>query len=471
MNSNLFPKCFFLLMAMLSWLAHTTAQLDSFPHYDFINYSANNIQNPSGLKTFFQQLKALENGQVSKLCIAHLGDSHVQADFLSGQLRANFQRQFGSAGRGLVFFYHQADTHAPLDYKTVSNTDFDSRRRIFQRGAPPIGISGMSVATAAPEFKISFQQKDRFDLPKTFDQVTLFHNAQSAAYQFDLKPGPEESIQKLPPISQDWLLYTVKKGDTLFSIGRQFGKTVEELQRWNRLEKALIFSGQQLLIKENPTDSSHKEWTFQVESKWTSKVVLPTPIKSMDLFGKRLKNSGAAQLFGMLLEDTQQTGVLYSMLGVNGATFYHFNHGEHFFDQLSALDANLIIVTLGTNEAIQNKFDQAQFRKEVKTLLSNIQAQSPQASILLTINPEVLLSRSRTSPFTPPVREIIIEEARLAGAAWWDLYQIMGGIESIRDWRKADLAYVDFIHFTQKGYILQAELLYKAILEAYDASN
>lgn len=447
-------------------------QQDSLPIYGFINYSANKIDNPEALQPFFQKMKALEKDQGQQVRIAHLGDSHIQADFFSGQLRANFQRQFGSAGRGLVFFYHQAGTHAPLDYKTSSKADFDSRRRIFQRGGPPIGISGMSVATTAPNFSIVFQQKERFDLPKTFDQVTLFHNAAKKAYRFELKPGPEEIISVLPPISQDWLLYTVKKGDTLYDIAQKFGKTVAELKEWNRLEKALIFRGQQLLIQQTPPDSTKSaKIVFQQESEWTSRAVLPSSISSMELVGTRIQANSSTQLFGMRLEDTQVSGILYDMLGVNGATFYHFNHGEHFFDQLPALASDLVIVTLGTNEAIQSKFDASQFRKEVKELLTSIKQRLPETSILLTINPEVLVRKTRSSPYTPQVRQIIIEEAKLAGAAWWDLYQLMGGPESIRDWRRADLAYVDFIHFTQKGYILQAELLYKAILEAYYASN
>ncbi|GAB5554341.1 MAG: hypothetical protein Sapg2KO_39320 [Saprospiraceae bacterium] len=461
-----------LLFFILLILSSNLKAQDSLFNYAFIDYSANKIQNPAGLQTFFQKTKALENGQERQLRIAHLGDSHVQADFLSGQLRAQFQRQFGSAGRGLVFFYHQAGTHAPLDYKTTSVQSFESRRRIFQRGAPPIGVSGMSIAANLPEFSIFFHQKERFDLPETFDRVTLFHNAASEAYRFELKPGPGETIQSLPPISQDWILYTVRKGDTLFDIARQFGKTVAEIKEWNRLEKPLIFSGQQLLIQQMmPGPAQDGKVVFQQQSDWTSRAVLPVPIKSMELIGKRLTANKTTQLFGMLLEDTQESGVLYSMLGVNGATFYHFNHGENFFDQLPALGADLVLVTLGTNEAIQSKFDGPQFRKEVKDLLATIKEKLPATSILLTINPEVLVRKTRPSPFTPQVRKIIIEEARLAGAAWWDLYQIMGGAESIRDWRKADLAYVDFIHFTQKGYILQAELLYKAILEAYYASN
>jgi LysM repeat protein len=330
----------------------------------------------------------------------------------------------------------------------------------------------MSVASNAAAFSIQLEQKERYGLATAFDQVTLFHNAATADYQYYLEPGPREQLQQVPPISQDWLLYSVKKGDSLFGIAQQFGKTVAELKAWNELKEALIFTGQQLLIKQDPPNAADSQKVnFQKDSDWTSRAILANPISNFSLKANQEKAGSNAQLFGVLLENTQQSGVLYNMLGVNGATFYHFNHAEHFFAQLSDLAPDLILVTLGTNEAIQSKFYPDQVRKEIQDLLANAKKYAPQAAVLLTINPEVLIRKSRPSPYTIEVRKMIMEEAQKAGAAWWDLYEIMGGSESVRDWRKADLAYLDFIHFTKKGYILQAELLYQAFLEAYYAGN
>ena len=49
----------------------------------------------------------------------------------------------------------------------------------------------------------------------------------------------------------------------------------------------------------------------------------------------------------------------------------------------------------------------------------------------------------------------------------WDLFEIMGGFDSIRIWEAYDLARPDKIHFSREGYELQAQLLFSAIREAY----
>ena len=42
--------------------------------------------------------------------------------------------------------------------------------------------------------------------------------------------------------------YVVKKGDTLFSLGKQFGTTAEAIKSVNHLEKDEVSEGERLLI-------------------------------------------------------------------------------------------------------------------------------------------------------------------------------------------------------------------------------
>jgi hypothetical protein len=105
-------------------------------HYDFVAYDKNRIQQPEALSHFFQQLKKLEAGDLRQVRIAHIGDSHIQADFLPGKMRYLLQHQFGNAGRGLVFPYQQAGTHSPIDFKTESEAEFESKRSVFKKGGP-----------------------------------------------------------------------------------------------------------------------------------------------------------------------------------------------------------------------------------------------------------------------------------------------------------------------------------------------
>lgn len=65
------------------------------------------------------------------------------------------------------------------------------------------------------------------------------------------KPEPEENVY-----------YTVKRGDNLTKIGKQFGVSVSELVAWNKIVNPnLIFVGQKLIVgKKTPTPEPTKEY-------------------------------------------------------------------------------------------------------------------------------------------------------------------------------------------------------------------
>ncbi len=48
--------------------------------------------------------------------------------------------------------------------------------------------------------------------------------------------------------SRGAIIYTVRRGDTLYSIARRYGVSVRRLKRWNRLRRNLIRPGQKLII-------------------------------------------------------------------------------------------------------------------------------------------------------------------------------------------------------------------------------
>src|SRR5690349_6311513 len=77
--------------------------------YSFVRYADNKIFQPDSLalRHFFNALDSLENGTRKKVIVIHLGDSHIQADLLSGRVRTLLQDSavFGNGGRGLVFPY------------------------------------------------------------------------------------------------------------------------------------------------------------------------------------------------------------------------------------------------------------------------------------------------------------------------------------------------------------------------------
>jgi len=72
-----------------------------------------------------------------------------------------------------------------------------------------------------------------------------------------VKPTPP--VKKAAPIEKDWRpdSYTVKKGDTLYSIGLEFGFDHKEIAQWNNIQPPyVIYIGQQLRLKDPKAVSS-----------------------------------------------------------------------------------------------------------------------------------------------------------------------------------------------------------------------
>ena len=97
----------------------------SYTQYKFLRLDLNRIENDStSLKSFYkklEKLEKLEKTQKGRVTITHIGDSHIQADFLSGTIRQKIQLKFGNAGRGLIFPYRAAKSNEPSSYKTTTN--------------------------------------------------------------------------------------------------------------------------------------------------------------------------------------------------------------------------------------------------------------------------------------------------------------------------------------------------------------
>ena len=61
-------------------------------------------------------------------------------------------------------------------------------------------------------------------------------------------------------------------------------------------------------------------------------------------------------------------------------------------------------------------------------------------------------------------REVFRALAEKHDGAVWDLFAIMGGLESMEKWEQEGLAKKDKIHFTNKGYALLGDLFFNALM-------
>lgn len=176
-------------------------------------------------------------------------------------------------------------------------------------------------------------------------------------------------------------------------------------------------------------------------------------------------------------------GVRYHAIGNNGATFSHYNSIGGFGASLRNLAPDLVIVSLGTNEAFGRISDEA-FMRQIDTFVSDIRAHNPGVQILLTTPSECQRSvyttvrkrrKRRRRARVKRVRTFAVNSniARLRSAilrygeqhhiATWDWYDVAGGKGSSTPWLSAHLLGGDRIHRTWAGYHLEGDLLAEAL--------
>jgi len=179
-------------------------------------------------------------------------------------------------------------------------------------------------------------------------------------------------------------------------------------------------------------------------------------------------------LYGIDFENGDP-GIVYSASGINGAEVTSFLRCDLMKDQLKMLRPDWIILSLGTNDAYPVHFDKEEFINNYILLIKKIREQNSAIPILLTSPGDSYRKHRYDNPNMEKAREAILEVAKRTDCAVWDFYSLMGGPKSIMHWYKAGLVAKDKLHFDKQGYIIQADLLFGAFMDAYvsyiDRSN
>lgn len=393
---------FFFLWSKLSVFGQTlplvpVAQGKSVPH---INLALNRIVN-GNMQAFYKKLAALKKDKPGVVNIVHIGDSHIQPDFITSVLRSHLQQFFGNSGRGLVFPYQVAKSNAPPDISSSSNISWEYNRLAHPEIPIECGIAGHVVKSRRPLAKINFSLKDNSDGPQLFTRVKFF-------------------LEKA--VSTAWLF----ESDSIFMPS--------------------------MLTHHNP-DSVPYEM-----------VTLENPVNNFRLISQ---TAGEYQsLYGISLEN-DQPGVRVHTIGVNGARYEHYNRQSLFWQQLPALEADLVIISLGTNEAQAGTFIENDFLSQVETFVNNIKDMFPGAAILIT-TPQDSYKGKGSNTVMRSLSASLAGYCQRNNIAIWDLYKVTNGFGSAKNWLKKGFLNHDRVHFTSPGYYLQGALLYNALAKGYN---
>jgi len=360
----------------------------------FVNDDKNTIGNAQYLQSFYRKTALIDDSN-AQVHILHIGDSHLQADFLTEQTRKLFNSE---AARGLLVPYKVAKTNSSYMYTSKTYSDWAGKRCTKLENPLPIGIGGITVQTTDDSARIIITTKDE----KGFNCFKIFHQNDETAFDFDVYDNTGNSL--LPQA----YIQNKKYFETVF------------------YSNELLYS---VTVKNKKTNNS--QWQSLIYGFYSSN-------------GKK--------------------GVIYNSLGVNGAEYRHYNEAQYFAEQSQALTPDLIIISLGTNEAANLKFDELKFYNQIDKLVNDLQNYNPNATILLTTPADNYRKRRYPNTIIKRVSETIVTYCLEHNMPYWDLYKISGGYKSAKYWKKYRLFAKDFLHYSRQGYEVQGTLLYNALM-------
>lgn len=182
------------------------------------------------------------------------------------------------------------------------------------------------------------------------------------------------------------------------------------------------------------------------------------------------------QTAGMKLNGVFNQLIAYTDMGVNGATCLTFTHPTRI-EAIAERQPELLILSFGTNESHNRRYNAVVHYHQLDELIKLLRAVMPDVPILLTTPPgsyESFRQRNRrrtysVNPRTANVVKTIRKYANDAKLAVWDMFTIAGGKEAASEnWWEAGLMRPDHVHFLPEAYVLHGELLYEAIINAYN---
>jgi lysophospholipase L1-like esterase len=377
--------------------------------YDFINWEANKIKHADSAVTFHKLYQKLDNIYKNKdenLHVFHIGGSHIQADFYSNRLRHYLQNMSDKAKgqRGFIYPYRMAKTNNPPNYKVTFDGDWKGYR-CSRNDSVAWGLSGVSA-----KFKDSISN------------ITIIANHRN---------------------------YSENMYD--------FNKLRVFYNEWSDDYEVIVANDSLVISQTRNSDANYIEFT------------LNTSVSNLDICVRKITSGSDSEFLMMGLElMNENSGIEYTTIGVNGASFKFYNRAAYFEQQLLLYKPDLFIISVGTNDTYTLHFNAEQYKAYYEQMILSIQKANPDCAILLTVPNDSYYKKQFANPNTKVAAKVIYELSEQYHMAVWDFYEIMGGYVSSQKWYNNKLMPKDRIHFTRKGYNIKADLLLQALVHAWE---
>ncbi|WP_448519804.1 hypothetical protein [Rhodoflexus sp.] len=359
--------------------------------------------------------------------IVHYGDSQIEGDRISDYIRTRLQRRFGGCGVGIVPFMEIQASRSTIATEASGNW---SKYAVY-------GNNNKSNKTG-------------------------HYGILAAAYRF----SPLVPKDSLAPSELAWRATTRFK-ETRFSNDFAGATQIENI----KFIYASPFAKVAAHLKIEGTQDTTLDLALR-QDRMVSVVEqsIPTRFRKITV---SLESAEGSEFFGIALDCNQ--GVALDNVALRGSSGVEFTkmNAEWLRKQYELLNVKLIILQFGVNVVPNVLKDYTFYENMLYNQLRFFKSVAPQADILV-VGLSDMARRSGTGyasyPNIAKIRSAQQAAAFRAGCAFWDLYEAMGGEGAMVSWvnNKPPLAGKDYIHFTPRGARLVGEMLYNALMKAYE---
>ncbi|WP_306643959.1 GDSL-type esterase/lipase family protein [Sanyastnella coralliicola] len=364
---------------------------------------------PEGIKNldefFASAASASANGE--KIRVIHYGDSQIEGDRISRLIRNELQKKYGGQGPGLI---PPVEVVPSVAIKQEAEGNW-KRYTIYGRKDTTVkhsryGLMGTFAQVDSAGGKLSFYPSNMaYGLSKKFSEATLYYGSFGTGGDIKVLFG-------------DSLVQTIQVGDSS-------GLHTKKWQLSN-IKKGIHFE---------------------------------TNASDLEFYGLALDGKSGIQVDNV------------PMRGSSGTIFKRIDRSQ-MRSQLGSVNAKLVLLQYGGNSVpyVKDTTQAVNYGNWMRSQIKFLQSVMPDAAFIL-IGPSDMAYKEKedfvTYPYLESVRNELKRAAFETGCGFWDIYEVMGGKNSMQAWVDADppLAGKDYVHFTPKGARRVGELFMKALMD------
>ncbi|MEI6153576.1 MAG: hypothetical protein WCQ90_05770 [Deltaproteobacteria bacterium] len=365
-----------------------------------------------GLQFFFQAIDRMKISE-DTVRIAYFGDSMIEGDLITQDLRKELQTVFGGHGVGFVPITSPAAAYRKSISHSYSNSWQTYSLLTGTRSDIPRGISG-------------------------------------CVYVPQMVKNASENINK----RDSWI--NIRRGDN--GEGEDFS-----------LAKVFFINS-----------DSHSCISFRFDDGLEKSIDLTVmdALQQVTLYSEKparqlrvnFKGSEPVFVYGLSIES--ENGIFVDNLSLRG------HSGTRLISIPSSLLSSfnnylqykLIILHYGVNVADPHATGYQWYEEKMVATVQHLQKSFPEASILLVSVGDQSIKEGEDYVTSPCISKLLKSQERIAertGIAFWNLFEAMGGEDSMVRWVNRGWAAKDYTHFSGSGAKKVAQSLTKTLLSEY----